>query len=230
MLLAILVSSTFWLRLAKRDDRLFFIYLAALVGAFTGAKIVYVAAEGWLHFGAPDVWLQLATGKSIIGALLGGYIAVEIAKRATGYRLVTGDWFATIVPLSIAIGRIGCLLHGCCLGEVCQQPAWWTETDSLGMPRWPAVPVEIAFNLLAVATFFWMRRKHVLDGQHFHIYLMSYGIFRFIHECLRDTPKVVWGLSGYQIAALLLFILGLVGFLSRRRKKPSLDLAAFPTQ
>src|SRR2546425_12495048 len=84
MLAGIIVTICFWSRLARRDDRLLLVYVAALVGAFLGAKVVYVLAEGWLHFGAPDMWLQLATGKSILGALLGGYLAVEMAQRAVG--------------------------------------------------------------------------------------------------------------------------------------------------
>ena len=85
MLAGIVVSICFWARLARRDDRLLLIYVAALIGAFLGAKLVYILAEGWMHFGAPDMWLQLATGKSILGALLGGYAGVEIAKRFVRY-------------------------------------------------------------------------------------------------------------------------------------------------
>src|ERR1700758_4513082 len=81
MLAGIAISIIFWSRLARRDDRLLMVYVAALIGAFLGAKMIYILAEGWMHFGAPDMWLQLATGKSILGALLGGYAAVEIAKH-----------------------------------------------------------------------------------------------------------------------------------------------------
>ncbi len=218
MLVGIGVSIAFWRRVAKRDDRLMLIYIAALTGAFLGAKLIYIAAEGWLHFGAPDMWLQLATGKSILGALMGGFAAVEIAKKYTGYRSVTGDWFATIVPVSVAIGRIGCLLHGCCLGEICEPAQWWTLRDATGVPRWPAVPIEIAFNLLAAATFLILRRKRLLTGQHFHLYMIAYGLFRFAHEFVRDTPRVVPGISGYQIAALVLALMGAVGFLIRQKR------------
>src|SRR2546421_399986 len=81
VLAGIFVSIIFWSRLAKRDSRLVFISLAALAGAFLGAKVVYVGAEGWLHWHDKDRWLQIATGKSILGGLLGGYASVEIAKR-----------------------------------------------------------------------------------------------------------------------------------------------------
>jgi phosphatidylglycerol:prolipoprotein diacylglycerol transferase len=218
MLAGIVVSIAFWSRLARRDDRLLLVYVAALIGAFTGAKLVYIAAEGWMHFGAPDVWLQLATGKSILGALLGGYAGVEIAKKLVGYKSVTGDWFAAIAPVGIAIGRVGCLLHGCCLGEICEPPRWWTLRDVNGVPRWPSVPLELGFNVLAALTFFFLRKKRILTGQHFHLYLIGYGAFRFAHEFFRATPKLAFGFSGYQIAAAILVIVGWSGFFVRQKR------------
>lgn len=79
--------------------------------------------------------------------------------------------------------------------------------------RWPAVPVELAFNLLFVAAVLpLIRHKGSPNawwrGQCFHLYLISYGLFRFSHEFLRDTPKSAWGIGGYQIAALGLVVLG----------------------
>src|SRR5436309_15668275 len=96
MLGGIVVSICFWSRLARRDDRLLAVYAAALIGAFLGAKAVYFFAEGYRHLGASDMWLQLAAGKTILGGLLGGYAAEEMAKRLFGYGVATGDWFATI--------------------------------------------------------------------------------------------------------------------------------------
>ena len=216
MLMGIAITLVFWARLAKRDDRLLLIYMAGLAGAFLGAKIVYILAEGWLYFGKPYMWLMLATGKSIVGALLGGYAAVELAKHLLNYRSTTGDWFAMTVPLGVMLGRVGCLLHGCCLGTVCE-PAWYTIRDIEGTPRWPAVPVEFAFNALALFVFFILRRKKILTGQHFHLYLIGYGVFRFLHEFMRDTPRILGGLSGYQIASLAVVALGIIGFERRRR-------------
>src|SRR5580765_6965604 len=134
MLAGIFVGIAFWSRLARRDSRLVLIYIAALAGAFLGAKLVYLAAEGWLHWHNEHRWLILATGKSITGGLLGGYVAVEIAKRFLNYTGVTGDWFAVIAPAALIFGRIGCLLHGCCLGRVCE-PSWFTMNDAVGVAR-----------------------------------------------------------------------------------------------
>jgi phosphatidylglycerol:prolipoprotein diacylglycerol transferase len=215
MLAGIGVSIAFWLRLAHRDERLLIIYFAALVSAFLGAKLVYLVAEGWIFWSDPRRWMIWATGKTILGALLGGYAGVEVAKKLTGYTSATGDWFAIVAPVGIVLGRIGCLLHGCCLGRACE-PSWWTIQDSMGVARWPAVPMEIAFNLVAVLVLAILRRRRVLIGQHFHLYLISYGIFRFGHEFLRATPRVAGLATGYQFAAIAVAILGIVGFVRRQ--------------
>jgi phosphatidylglycerol:prolipoprotein diacylglycerol transferase len=215
LLAGLVISFVFWRRRARQDKRLLFIYGAALVGAFFGAKLIYLLAEGWLHFGAPDMWLQLAAGKSILGALLGGYAFVELAKRFVGYRRATGDDFALIAPVSIGLGRIGCLLHGCCLGVVCR-PDWYALRDAQGVARWPAVPVELAFNLVAFLLFLFLRRRKLLPGQHFHLYLIGYGLFRFAHEFARATPKIAGPFSGYHFAALGVALFGVICFMHRR--------------
>ena len=220
LLAAVLISFFYWKRRARQDRRLVFIYGAALVGAFFGAKIVYLLAEGWLHLGASDMWPQLAAGKSILGALLGGYLFVEFAKRQVGYRQTTGDDFALIAPVSIGLGRVGCLLHGCCLGTICA-PSWYTIPDADGLSRWPAVPVELAFNVISLAFFLFLRQRKILPGQHFHLYLIGYGLFRFGHEFMRATPRLVGPFSGYQFAALIVALFGAVCFWRRRTSRQS---------
>ena len=215
MLAGIFVSSIFWSRLARRDERLVLIYVSALVSAFIGAKLVYLGAEGWLHWHDANRWVILATGKSITGALLGGYLGVEIAKRLLKYDGVTGDWFAIIVPVGVMLGRIGCMINGCCLGKVCAEN-WFTINDANGVPRWPASRMEFFFNALMLGVILLLRWGRIAPGQLFHIYLMAYGIFRFFHEFLRDTPQILGPVSGYQIAALAVALLGLAGFLNRR--------------
>lgn len=210
------LSLWYWTRVARRDHRLLLIWFGALIGAFTGAKLVYVLAEGWRDFGQPDMWRRLAAGKTVIGALLGGYGAVEGMKKLVGYRQATGDWFAIIAPAGIGLGRLGCWLNGCCLGRVCDAPAWWTVNDIHGIPRWPSVPLEFGFNVLALASLAALRALGRFPGNLFHIYLMAYGLFRFAHELVRDTPRVLGPLSGYAIAAAAVFVLGAVRFRQRQ--------------
>jgi phosphatidylglycerol:prolipoprotein diacylglycerol transferase len=91
--------------------------------------------------------------------------------------------------------------------------------DAQGIPRWPAVPLEFFFNALLLGAAFLLRSNPFFKGQLFHLYLVAYGIFRFSHEFLRDTPPILLGLSGYQYAAIAITLLGGIGFWLRNRKR-----------
>jgi len=222
MLAGICLSVLFWSRLAKRNSRLLVVYFGALGGAFFGAKVVYLLSEGWMHWHDPNRWLQLATGKTITGGLLGGYAGVEIAKRLVGYESATGDWFALITPVTIILGRIGCWFHGCCRGIACAE-SWYTLRDVDGIARWPSVPTEILFNLIMLVAVLLLRKQRLFPGQHFHLYLIGYGLFRFFHEFMREEPRLFGSITGYQLAALALGALGCVGFIKRQKGLPRLS-------
>lgn len=211
LIFGILWGAVYWFRESKKDGRVALIYGAGLTGAFAGAKLAFLLAEGWLHFDDPNRWVIWLSGKSIMGALPGGWAAVEIAKMALGYRETTGDRFAMLLPVPLILGRIGCLNAGCCGGIEC----------SFG--RWPSVQVEIGFQVIAMIVFWALRRKQLQTGQHFHLYLIGYGLFRFAHEFLRGTPKPFWGLSGYQIIALATAFVAVIAYRRRREIQPQMD-------
>lgn len=190
MMLGLAIGTVYWARASRADARLALVFFGGLAGAFGGAKLAYLVSEGWLFWHHPDRWQIWLAGKSVMGALPGGWLGVEIAKIATGYRSSTGDRFALLLPLPLLLGRIGCLHAGCCGGI------------GIGTRHWPAVETEMAFQVLALATMWWMRRARIMQDRRFFLYLIAYGVFRFAHEFLRATPKPFCGLSGYQWIAL----------------------------
>ena len=58
-----------------------------------------------------DPMLFLA-GKTIVGGLIGGLIAVEFVKARLGIVVATGDLLVLPLAAGISIGRIGCFLTG----------------------------------------------------------------------------------------------------------------------
>lgn len=204
--LAVLVTLPLWVRWIRRDRQLVLLYIGALLGAMIGGKLCYLSVEGWSDWSQPDRLVRLLSGKSILGALLFGFVTVELLKRLHGIRRVTGDYFALVVPMGIAIGRVGCVVNGCCPGA----------------DGWPAAQVELGFNAL-FAGLALAGRRHLWRGQWFHVYLVAYGLFRFGHEFLRDTPRCCLGISGYQIWALVLVGLGVLAYLARRADPAASD-------
>ena len=215
MVAAIVVSAIYWFVKSKHDPSLLVVYIGALGGAFIGAKLAYVFAESWFDWGKPDFWLRLATGKSILGGLLGGYAGVEMMKRLVGHERSTGDAFAVILPVGLLLGRIGCWLHGCCLGKPVADGFMLTLRDRAGVTRWPAVPVEMAFLVVMLALFLVCKRHGKFRDRLFFIFLAAYGLFRFAHEWMRETPKWFGLISGYQVIALAMAALGAVMFARR---------------
>ena len=214
----IVVTALLWKRLARTDgrtpdDRLYAVYGGALAGAYIGAKVAFLLAEGWHYRHEP---MALLTGHSVTGALLGGVLGVETAKQVTGYKQGTGDMFAVTVPLALALGRIGCMFAGCCQGTVCAA-AWWTVTDTHGHTRWPAPAIEMMFNL---AFFVWAvcaMRFNWQREQRFNIYLIAYGTFRFAHEFMRDDVRWFAAFGGYHVVSLAIVGTGAWMYLQRAR-------------
>ena len=214
----ILVTAFLWRRLARSegrapDDRLYAVYGGALAGAYLGAKLAFLFAEGWQH---RDDWMALLSGHSVTGALLGGVAGVELAKKITGYRSATGDLFAVTVPLALAIGRIGCMAAGCCLGVECSA-SWWTVADAHGHARWPAPVAELAFNVLFLGWALCAWRFGWQRGQRFNVYLMAYGAFRFAHEFMREDARWAGSFGGYHVVALAIAATGAWMYVQRAR-------------
>lgn len=216
MAAGILIGALFWYRRAKGNPDLLIIYIGALCGAFMGAKLAYLIAEGWMDVGKPYLWLRWATGKSVLGGLIGGYAGVEWTKHLVGHKQSTGDAFALIMPVGLFLGRIGCLTHGCCQGRL----------GSTGL-RWPAPQVEAGFQVVMLIVILLLYRRSMLRDRLFFVYLLYYGLFRFAHEFMRDTPKLWLSLSGYQGIALVLAALGFI-MLRRRNHFMLADTAPNP--
>lgn len=232
MLAGILLSAFVWTRIVsgpqRHDFRLTIIYFSGLLGALLGAKLAFLLAEGW-QFRHDTV--ALLSGRSITGGLLGGYAAVEIAKSIVRYPSATGDLFAIVVPMTLILGRVGCLWVGCCPGVECAAH-WWTIADATGAHRWPAAAAELGFNASLLAWALAARRAGWQTGNRFHVYLIAYGVFRFGHEFLRDDQRWFGPLGGYHALALAIVVLGVWRYRVRRAAPSSAPttLVAGPVQ
>jgi prolipoprotein diacylglyceryltransferase len=194
-----------------------------LTGAIVGAKLAFLAGD--LHWPMAHVPLHeiVYSGRSITGGLLGGFLAAEVAKIPLRWTELPNDWFATKLPLSIAIGRVGCVLAGCCRGIPGAYPIAMVYSD--GVTRFPAQLAELAFQVVAFGGAWFAWKRGLARGRIFALYILIYGAFRFGIEALRDTEKVVLGLSVYQLLALALAAAGLASYSIYSRRARALALA-----
>ena len=207
---------------ADRNDRrrYYAMQIITLVSAVIGAKFAVLLGDALWPLKPFDDWYGLAgSGRSIVGALLFGFLAAEGAKPLMKYDIPPNDRFAVIVPFSIGIGRIGCLVAGCCRGIPWDGPLAITYAD--GIPRHPAPLYEMAFNIAFGFLLLTLYRRHILFGRLFALYLVGYGTFRFLIEFIRETAKPYYGLSAYQLLCVAMVIVGSIAIVLRTRHQPA---------
>ncbi|MEI6875672.1 MAG: prolipoprotein diacylglyceryl transferase family protein [Spirochaetota bacterium] len=187
-------------RLEMLNSRFLVVVSAGLFGSLLGMMLPLWAWHLWLSRTLALSLPQIFSGRTVVGGLIGGWIAVEIAKRNMGIRYRTGDPFAPALALGLAIGRVGCFLNGCCYGIPSDLP--WACDFGDGIQRHPTQIYSAVFDLGLFAYLWLVRASVVTRGELFRRFLYLFGIFRFLIEFLRDTPKVLLGLSGFQWAML----------------------------
>ena len=207
--------------LTRADDRGRYYTMQAItaLGAVVGAKLGVLFGDALGPLRPFDDWSELlASGRSIAGALLFGFLAVEAAKPLLRYDLPPNDRFAVALPFSIAIGRIGCLVAGCCRGAPHDGALAIAYDD--GVMRHPAQLYEALFQLAAGYALLLLWRRKILFGRLFALYLASYGVFRFATEFIRDTAKPFGGLSAYQWMSIAMIVAGSTAIHLRSRRQP----------
>lgn len=192
---------------------------AAFIGGALGGKLPFVG----MH---PLDWLDLATwlkdGKTIVAALIGAYLAVEAAKWLLDIRVKTGDTFALPLALALAVGRWGCFFNGCCYGVATTLP-WGVDFRVKTAEGYQVVkchPTQIyesIFHFTMALLLGEMMRRGLFVGQRLKLYLIAYGVYRFLTEYLRPEPAWWLGLTFYQWAALALAAGMIAQWLTERR-------------
>jgi phosphatidylglycerol:prolipoprotein diacylglycerol transferase len=197
------------------------IVVAALAGGIIGAKLTQWAIASWLVFTQhPEAILDPANGgRTIIGGIIGGWIAVEIAKGRLGIRRSTGDLFALALPAGEAVGRVGCFFNSCSVGTVSAVP--WAVFQ-LGAWRHPA---QIYTSVVAAGVFLLLLRlrdTRPREGDLFRLYLVLFGLTRFGLEFFRERTTFYAGLSMAQWACLEMVVVGALLLAGSSRRARSL--------
>jgi phosphatidylglycerol---prolipoprotein diacylglyceryl transferase len=206
-----------------------------IVSALVGAKLMLVFVErdtfGW------NVQSLLNLFRSA-GVFYGGLIAAVAVALFYLWRHRMPMWtvtdvFAPGIALGHVIGRLGCLLAGCCFGRQTDVPwaitfhsefARDTAGTPLGTPLHPTQLYEAGAELLILGLLLFTEKKgRPFPGRTFWSYMLFYGISRFIIEFYRgDSRGIVnvlsTALSTSQFVSLVLIPLSLVMLVILGRK------------
>ncbi len=149
IMLAVIAAVSLAAWRAKRwgldPDLIFSLAFWMLVPGIIGARAFYVIeywSDYWRWYTDPNGGLgpflgeviNVAKGGLVVyGAFFGGVAGLLLFVRRERLPLLAlADLIAPSLALGLAIGRIGCLMNGCCYGAVCDYP--WAVTFPAGRP------------------------------------------------------------------------------------------------
>ena len=164
--------------------------LGIIISAIVGAR-VYGVIAAWNYFSQnPLQILNLrGGGLGIFGGLIGGIIFIFIFSQKNKIKFLNiTNLIVPIIPLCQSIGRWGNFFNHEIYG-VNNEPIWLYESI-----------------LLFIFFFFIRKLKHHQTA----IYLIYYGVIRFILEFIRTDTIPLFIISFAQFLSLIFIVLGII--------------------
>jgi phosphatidylglycerol:prolipoprotein diacylglycerol transferase len=179
-------------------------------------------------------------GLTFYGGLIGASIAAWFLLRRDRFPFwKAADMAGTTIPIGLGIGRLGCLLAGCCFGTEThasvglvfpsRSPAseWQAQHGALASKALASMPVHPtqlyeSAAALAIAAFclLYVHGRKRYDGQVFLTFVGLYSIARFLVEFVRSDDR--GGVSFLSTSQLIgLALAALAAFLHTRLSRPS---------
>ncbi len=172
------------------DDLLFLIVLGVILGGRLGYVLFY--KPGYYAAHPAEIIAIWQGGMSFHGGLLGVMIAMVYAARRhhiDWLRLM--DFIAPLIPPGIAAGRLGNFINAELPGRVTDVP-WAMLFPGVEGARHPSQLYQ--FALEGVTLFFflwWFSSKPRPRGQVSAMFLIGYGVLRFVAEFAREPDSFI---------------------------------------
>jgi phosphatidylglycerol:prolipoprotein diacylglycerol transferase len=183
------------------------IFWGIFLSAWLGSKILFYLTMPPLEQNIlTNVSFWTGGGFVFYGGLLASILFLLILKL-TKFPLTEKNFWPTLPALTFghAIGRVGCLLAGCCYGK---ETNWIWGIQLHDHLRHPTQIIE-AVGLLILG--FHLLKTHRPRVKLLSEYFMGYGVLRFCVELLRgdEIRGLWWTMTPSEWISIFLFILGL---------------------
>ncbi|MBR4435837.1 MAG: prolipoprotein diacylglyceryl transferase [Clostridia bacterium] len=229
---AILISY-FRVKKAGLDQDTFLnLAIISLVAGLISAYLLYI----FVTYPIKEIFKSITSGSFYVfkngglvfyGGVIGGVLAALLYIHIKKQRFL--DYAAVIVPtipLAHAFGRIGCFLAGCCYGKVCETPISVFYKNPIGgapigVPVFPIQLIEAACNIVVFVILMVYVGKKLKKGSVIFLYMILYGIERFILEYFRfdEIRGIFLGLSTSQWISIFMVVTGIAGMIIMLKKE-----------
>jgi phosphatidylglycerol:prolipoprotein diacylglycerol transferase len=200
------------------EDLLFYGVLGVVIGGRLGYVLFYKPA--YYAANPLEIFAVWKGGMAFHGGLLGVIAAMALFARlrGRGFLQVT-DLIAPCVPTGLASGRIGNFINGELWGRAADPSLPWAmvypQAGPEMIPRHPSPLYQFALEGLLLFVLLWLyARKPRGVGQVSGMFLIGYGVLRFIAEFFREPDAflglLALGMSMGQWLCMPMVIIGIV--------------------
>ena len=240
MVVAVLLTKKRYEERGGNPELVYDVALWAIPFGIVGARLYHVITSPYKYFGPNGQWLEIFRiwegGIAIMGAVIGGVIGSAIALHRAGQRMGPfADAVAPTLLIAQAMGRFGNWFNQELFGKATTLP-WGLEIDDRHLPAGyasgtlfhPTFLYEVIWNLsMAFIIIALDKRFKFKGGQLIFLYMSLYAIGRFWIENLRiDPAKIFLGMRLNAWSALVIIIIGIVGFLIAGKRGASTRVEA----
>ena len=217
--LAIAVVALWIVREVKKGANISYdtVFTAALVGIPSGvvfARLLHVI-DGWDYYSQNLGQIIGGGGLTAYGGVLGTALGIWVYSKFSKFQFgYFADVAAPGIILSLAVGRVGCTINGCCYGVETSLP-WgvvYTHPSSfapLGIAIHSTQVYEIIWNLMVFAVLLRLRGRLKPDSSLFLVYLSLYSVYRLGTDFLRVGTPFLFGLHQAQVIAIIVLAIAI---------------------
>ncbi len=203
-------------------DLLFYIAMGVILGGRLGYVLFY--NPGFYLQNPLDIAAIWDGGMSFHGGLIGVIAGMWQYGRKTGRSLfAVSDFVAPLVPPALLFGRIGNFVNQELWGRTTDLPWGVLFPVMPDAPRHPSQLYEAGLEgVVLFVILWWYASRPRRDGQVAGLFLVGYGVFRFLVEFVREPdahlgPVALNWMSMGQVLSLPMILLGLWLILRRPR-------------
>lgn len=208
------------LQLTREQIQDFLFY--ALIGVLVGGRAFFVindiiSKHDWSMYASNPinfiaVWNGgMAFHGGMVGVIIG--IVLFIRKHPGLTYTILGDEVVVLLPIGIALTRCVNFINDELWGDICRPDRPWClkfpTSPGGGMHyRHPSQIYEAILDILTLPILLWLYKRKPADGVVGWTWFTLYGVTRTVAEMWRHTDFSFYGITGGQLYAIPMIILG----------------------
>jgi phosphatidylglycerol---prolipoprotein diacylglyceryl transferase len=194
---------------------------AAVIGVIVGGRLGYVLFyDPWYYLQNPlqiiAVWRGgMASHGGFIGVALAMIWALRKRTQADFWRIA--DLLTVPVAIGLGLGRIGNFINQELYGTVTSLP-WGMAFPGADGLRHPIQLYDFTLQMIIASLCYLHLRKTSIPGKTLGLFLMLYGVARFLLEFIREQHGIFIGLfSEGQLLTIPILVVGMLLLMKKGR-------------